>query len=217
MKKIIALTSASAIAMSMLPVLAGNVVVTTENSASVGNLVVAQSSTGGNIAGGSIGGDGGNGGSIVNGGEDVEGSSTGRGGNGGHSSLGGTVITGDAVTEAVVGNDVNSTNVLVDLCGCEGGDEGDVRVRTSNHETTVRNGVFAKARTGWNQADGSDGGNGGQGGSIVDSGDDVEDSSTGSGGTGGTSGPGGLIDSGSAYSGAGAVNVVNRTVVRVRR
>ncbi len=201
------------------------VVVVNNNRAFVGNHVEANANTGGNGAGGSEGGDGGDGGKIVNvDGGDVEGSTTGSGGNGGSGDIGGTVYTGDATAEAGVMNVVNTNRTIVNRCACADEDECECGpdIVYNRNRAIVLNGVYAQADTGENGAGGSEGGDGGDGGKIVnvdgECGEgDVEDSTTGAGGAGGDGGPGGLVSTGVAVSSAGAINVVNRNVTRIRR
>ena len=202
-----------------------SIIVSNSNSAFVGNLVVSEANTGENTAAGSYAGDGGDGGSINNRGgrgeAEVEGSRTGSGGNGGSSSTGGTVYTGTAVSDAGVLNVVNSNATdIEESCGCE--QDGDRTTTVRNHNRAmVLNGVVSEAETGENTAYGSYAGDGGDGGSINNGGGgadeaEVEDSRTGRGGQGGNSGLGGYVQTGPAYSSAGAVNVVNTNLTRIR-
>ena len=198
-----------------------DVTVTNNNDAVVLNGVIASSDTGGNGAGGARGGNGGDGGDIDNDGDDVDDSTTGNGGNGGHANgvdSGGLVSTGNAGANAGVLNVVNSNATSVNRCGCdrEGGN-GDVTVRNQNR-AFVGNLVVADADTGDNWAGGARGGNGGNAGDIDNyEGDDVDDSTTGNGGHGGAGGEGGTVYTGYALADAGAVNVVNTNLTRVRR
>ena len=201
------------------------VVVVNENCAFVGNHVEANANTGGNYAGGSTGGDGGDGGTIVNvDGGDVDDSDTGNGGNGGDASDGGMVVTGNATADAGVLNVVNTNRTVINRCACVDEDECECGpdIVVNRNRAIVLNGVYADADTGDNGAGGSEGGEGGEGGTIVNvdgecGNGDVEDSTTGNGGTGGTGGIGGYVESGHANSSAGAMNVVNRNVTRIRR
>ena len=86
---------------------------------------------------------------------------------------------------------------------------GDVRVRTYN-TATVTNSASASASTGGNEAHGSFGGDG------EEADNDEGGGNTATGGHGGTSGIGGTVQTGSAESGVGILNVINRTMVRVR-
>ena len=136
--------------------------------------------------------------SASTGGNDANGgSANGKNATGG---LGGMILTGHAWATSVVDNDVNSTVVRVETdCGCK----GDIDVDVDNDDTTVTNNVNTSASTGYNDANGG--------------------SATGSGGWwwgGGSSttgGEGGYINTGNADALASVVNVVNSTLVRVRR
>ncbi len=210
-------------ALAISPALAwgGMDLVVNENCAFVGNHVEADAETGENGAGGSAGGDGGDGGKIVNvDGGDVERSHTGSGGSGGSGNIGGTVYTGDATAEAGVMNAVNTNRATINRCACVDEDECECGpdIIKNRNRAMVLNGIEADADTGENGADGSEGGDGGGGGKIINiHGDDVEDSTTGNGGNAGAGGAGGYIESGVAVSTAGAINIVNRNVTRIRR
>ena len=224
MKKLAIFALAFALVLSATPVLAGTRV-TNRNSAFVGNTVTADSNTGGNYAGGADTGNGGNAGDIDNNGDgDVEESTTGNGGAGGDISgdnSGGTVVTGNAVTVVVIGNDVNSNRTLISSdCGC---DETRTSVRNKNR-AVVLNGVYAGSNTGDNKAKGADTGNGGSGGDIDNGGynddGDVKESDTGNGGAAGDiSGAesGGYVETFDATTQVRVINVVNRNVTRVLR
>ena len=100
----------------------------------------------------------------------------------------------------------------------QGCDCGDVKVKNKNF-SFVSNRVSSRADTGDNYAGGADGGNGGNSGAINNNdGSDVESSSTGKGGNGGAAGvgSGGTVITGSAYSRAKTINVVNTNFTRVR-
>ena len=115
-----------------------------------------------------------------------------NGGSGGGN--GGVILTGNAWATSGVLNDVNSTVVKVKTdCGCK----GDVDVKVENKDTTVTNNVTTKAKTGYNDANGGSGSHHHHGGS--------------------NGGDGGTIVTGDADALATVVNVVNSTVVRVRR
>lgn len=227
-KKIIAISAVGffMFAIAITPALAATIVVNS-NSAFVGNHVSAGANTGGNYAGGADGGDGGDGGDIKNRGDDVINSSTGRGGNGGDAGVnsGGVVQTGNAGATAGVVNVVNTNDTTIDNCGCEpeeeNGDGHEFTMVKNRNRAIVLNGVSAGANTGDNKAKGADGGEGGDGGDIKnkdgEEDGDVINSHTGAGGNGGASGEGGLVFTGHAGSTAGAINIVNRNVTRIRR
>ncbi|OHB18534.1 MAG: hypothetical protein A2854_00175 [Parcubacteria group bacterium RIFCSPHIGHO2_01_FULL_56_18] len=178
--------------------------------------------------------------------EGGNGGNGGSGGNGGAGGVGGTISTGDAEANAGVANVVNSTDIEVEGCGCDAGvnyDEDEVDDITVDNEVEIDlyNGAFllnvtdAYAKTGWNAADGTSGGSAGSGGEGEEGGKADADADThghgdanadaeggeggngGYGGEGGFGGAGGLVVTGDATSNAGAVNVVNSTLLRVRR
>jgi hypothetical protein len=208
------------------------------SKAMVKNKVRTVANTGGNTAEGSYAGDGGDGGDIENeGGEqDVEGAMTGNGGTGGNSGLGGAVQTGNASASTSLTNTVNSNDIEINNCECEG-QLGRVRIRTHDF-AYLGNRVGTKANTGDNLANGSEAGDGGDGGDIEngddeypgpifavtngDDGDDedndqeVDDSTTGSGGNGGASDAGGSVLTGHASSRAVIVNNVNSNRIRIQ-
>ena len=95
--------------------------------------------------------------------------------------------------------------------------DGDVNVHTSNR-ADVTNTTGATAKTGGNYAGGASGGNGGRGGNITSS-DGADGNTTGNGGRGGNAGrgSGGIITTGAATAGAGTVNVMNDSLVRIDR
>jgi len=201
----------------------------TSSEAEVMNQVVVTANTGDNNTNGGSGGYGGDGGDATRG-------DAGRGGVGGRGGDGGTITTGDATAIGTVSNDINSTTVTVDPCGCEDdqimdrffffdfGDDGrtSLRINTEN-SAGIMNDLTVAANTGRNEAVGGSGGYGGDGG-------DAEEHHTRSwtqwfnwwnqGGTGGDSGAGGggaaggTIRTGAALADGLVTNVVNRTVVR---
>ena len=199
---------------------AGDVRVVNKSTAMVVNNTEAGAYTGANHAGGSYAGAGARGGDVRNAGDeqDVDTGSTGRGGDGGNSSQGGTVESGNAVATAVTTNRVNHNDTRVNRCACDGDDEGKTTVRNESFGF-LANGTAARAKTGYNSADGSVGGGAGRGGDIgnTDGEQDLADVRTGRGGNGGRSGFGGYVKSGSANSLADTLNVVNRNVTRVNR
>lgn len=197
-------------------------IVMNENCAIVINEVEVYANTGDNMAGGSYGGDGGDGGKIININDgDVDESTTGNGGNGGDASVGGTVITGDATAEADVMNAVNTNRTIINRCACEDEDcECGFDIVKNRNSAMVMNGVGVAAETGENLAEGSYGGDGGDGGKIYNGGgecSDVDESTTGNGGDGGQGSEGGLVQTGVSYSRANVVNVVNRNLTRILR
>lgn len=234
-------------AFTILPAFAeGNDIVRNNNRAEVMNGVMIGANTGGNIADGSYAGNGGSGGAINNDGSgeeegsgDVRDSSTGNGGAGGNSGDGGTIFSGDATTEVMIENDVNSNRTEITRCGgcieevpeevteedtTEENDNvtmetanGDVRI-VSRNEARVGNMVGSMSDTGMNYALGSEAGTGGSGGKIQNTGDgDVDTGTTGDGAIGGNSAAGGLIQSGVAVSRTHIMNVVNTNVTRLSR
>src|SRR3989338_4183274 len=194
------------------------------NRGSIDNTTQADSHTGANTALGSVGGSGGSGGNVtsgVGGNENNGGASVGDGGDGGAGCASGFVGTGNASADAGSLNDVNSTDVEVDVgCGC-----GDINgltveldVDNDARGNVIGNLTQARGRTGDNHALGSTGGNGGNGG-VVDSGSGNENNggaSAGTGGTGGTSDDGGTVVTGNANSTSGSFNLLNTTFLRVR-
>ena len=222
-----------------------DVKVTVVNSAFVVNSTTASASTGGNWAGGSYGGNGAEGGNGGYGGDadadadadadeygdadadaDADGGkggAGGAGGNGGHGGLGGAIATGDAEANAGTMNQINTTDIKVEGCGCdadlddvEGFDDVDydadneVKIDVVNEGALV-NFTDAYAKTGWNWADGSFGGDGAEGGNGSTGGDadadadaDAEDGDAdadadadgGKAGTGGEGGNGGNVEAG---------------------
>jgi hypothetical protein len=207
---------------------ASHVNISLHSGAMVLNETQTAANTGGNLAGGSYAGNGGEGGGIENeGGEqDVEGSNTGSGGTGGNGGLGGAVQTGDASAVSTIANTVNSNVVRVDGCGCDGTTLSRVRIRT--HDLAfVGNRAMTAANTGENEAEGSYAGEGGDGGGIENEGGDgedededvdqeVDDSTTGTGGNGGASDAGGSVLTGTATTRASIVNLVNSNRIRVQ-
>ncbi len=236
--------------------------ITVTNEAVVVNNTSANASTGGNWAGGSFGGDGAEGGSGDEGGDadanadaedgdataDAEGGKGGKGGaggDGGNGGVGGTVTTGDAEANAGTMNVLNSTEIEVEGCGCDGPNydednvddirmDNEVRVNLYNGSAVINN-TDAYAKTGWNHAEGSFGGDGAEGGSGDEGGDADADADAdeygdanadaeggnggrgGWGGMGGEGGAGGLVVTGDAVSNSGTVNLLNSTLIRVVR
>ena len=214
----------------------GDTHVVNKSAAVVGNTTDSGAYTGKNHAGGSYGGDGGRGGDIRNtgGDQDVDGgeetpSRTGRGGNGGNSNDGGVVESGNAVSEAWTTNVVNRSLTRINHCACNGDDEGKTTVRNDS-SAFLANGTAARAKTGYNSADGSVGGGAGRGGDITnrdgmtkeeeeadENEQDLADVRTGNGGDGGRSARGGYVKSGSARSYADTLNTINPVETRIAR
>jgi hypothetical protein len=198
----------------------GDDMVANSNEAVIFNDISVKANTGYNYAGGSYGGDGGNGGAIINEDEgDVEDSSTGNGGSGAGASTGGTIMTGNASANANVLNRANTNRTLIDRCACPGDccDSGDSWVVNRNR-AAIFNFAATDANTGFNEADGSYGGEGGSAGDIHNNGEgDVEDSMTGTGGQGASASEGGLVQTGQSNSRLDIVNVVNRNITRILR
>ena len=96
------------------PAPSGGISITICNSGSITNTTTSNSSTGGNTAGGSVGGRGGRGGDIDPVGNfNNGGASGGNGGNGGNAGPGGLVVTGNAVSIADTLNRLNTTRVRI--------------------------------------------------------------------------------------------------------
>lgn len=210
----------------------------TENFASVTNNVSVDAKTGGNDAEGGDGGRGGDGGNASRG-------TGGAGGNGGRGGDGGSVVSGAATAYGTIYNDVNSTRVVVEGCGCEDDqpasnfnrfmyfnqDEDGDMIRVSTRNTAyLTNNLDVDAKTGNNDADGGEGGNGDDGGNAGDQHgkrsskqswnlwfDWYNTSNGGNGGNGGVGGNGGTVRSGAAYADGLVNSVVNNSVVRVTR
>lgn len=181
----------------------------------------------------------------VGGGEAIGGNG-GMGGNsnGGAGGAGGAVVTGDAHADAGTENALNTVEVEVSGCGCDDEGEGyvhpwfrrevdnSITVNLSN-SGSISNETEAKAKTGYNDADGSEGGdaddagNGGEGGDAEAAGGfwgwgDAGLAVGGEGGHGGESNGGaadvgGTILTGDAHSDAGTINIMNTVLVRVLR
>ena len=209
--------------------------VPTVNRGTINNTTEAKAHTGENTAEGSEGGDGGYGGDVesnedagTGGNYNNGGAAAGDGGNGGDADDGGLVETGDATANAATANDLNGTEVDVDLTTQEDVNGVYVEVDTDNggcecDESTINNDTRARARSGENTADGSEGGDGQGGGDVeandgADAGGDYNNggASAGDGGNGGDSGFGGTVRTGFASSTAGTINLLNTTIVRVR-
>lgn len=198
----------------------------------VKNDVSVTANTGGNSADGGDGGRGGDGGDASRG-------AGGHGGHGGFGADGGLIETGVATAYGTVANDVNSTNIEVEACGCDEdpildrfarffhfNDSEKLEIEIENKDTEVKTDLDVRANTGRNYADGGDGARGGHGGdALSDRGPmklwklwlfmDQAPNTAGHGGHGATGGAGGSVISGEAYADGLVTNVVNRSVVRV--
>lgn len=203
----------------------------TENKADVHNDVSVEAKTGGNEAEGGNGGRGGDGG-------DTDEGDGGDGGNGGAGGEGGTISSGDAAAFGDIFNDVNSTRITVEGCGCDddepllfsrfmsfGSDKDRLDIRTKN-DANVHNSLSVEAKTGYNEVDGGDGGDGDDGGDAGDRRSRYSwmnwfswwnQNTGGDGGDGGAGGAGGTVDSGEAYAEGIVTNLVNDTIVRTNR
>jgi hypothetical protein len=134
------------------------------------------------------------------------------------------VTTGDANADAGTLNMLNSTDVDLggsgNNCGCdEDMNSSAVTVDTNNDDgiSMIINGTNAAADTGDNTARGSRGGRGGWAGDIDSDGSNNNGGATaGNGGDGGNGGLGGEVNTGDSTSNAGAINIMNTTLVRVR-
>lgn len=223
--KTVAILSVLALALAFMPALASaqddsSDYVSVTNVAEVQTQVEAVSSTGGNQAFGSHGGDGGNGGGIVSGGDwqEVDDSTAGNGGDGGEGGSGGTVTSGDALVDVAVGNFVNTTELEIDRTGEEDPDDDASTASEITNVGLVGTAVAAVAVTGENTGNGSDGGNGGNGGSIDSTGgQDVEGGTAGNGGAGGAGSEGGTVESGASETRVGIISIVNSVITRIMR
>jgi len=243
MKKLLASSTITAVAfmMSVTPVLAqpmwGNdIVVMNYNDALVGNEIMVVASTGYNDAEGGDGGHGGLGNGAndnlnVGGGNQANtGGAGGKGGNGGN---GGKIWTGNAMAEAYVTNAVNTNDTNIDACACpdpcydpcydsmngschEPYPCPDDIVVDNDNSAEVYNGVMVVADTSENDADGDEGGDGGDVDNNSNS-NGNQSNTGGAGGNGGNGGDGGEIRTGSAWSIADVVNVINTNITRIRR
>ncbi|MEN9922012.1 MAG: hypothetical protein RL097_288 [Candidatus Parcubacteria bacterium] len=202
----------------------------TENKADVHNDVSVVAKTGSNEAEGGEGGDGEEGGDATRG-------TAGAGGHGGRGGDGGAITTGVASALGTIYNDVNSTRIVVEGCGCDedpvlsrfmhfGAERDHLDIHTKN-EAQVHNGLVVEAKTGHNEVDGGDGGDGEEGG---DAGDRHsrnawmnwfswwnDENTGGAGGNGGAGGYGGTVETGNAVSDGLIDNIINNTVVRTSR
>src|SRR3989344_5996148 len=108
-------------------------------------------------------------------------------------------------------------NLATTLCDEPPCDCGGPVVVVNKNTAVVGNHVSSSADTGDNYAGGSEGGNGGDAGDIENDGGVgvISGATTGNGGRGGDGGAGGMVVTGSATSGARAINVVNTNITRV--
>lgn len=208
---------------SCAPATSGSITITICNRGSITNSTTANSSTGGNTAGGSVGGRGGRGGDVdPAGNENNGGASAGNGGNGGNGGAGGLVNTGNATAEAGTVNDLNGTDAEVALdCDCGDINSATINVVVDNNgiANNILNTTRARARTGENLAQGSTGGDAGNGGEV-EGGSGNENNggaSAGTGGAGGAGDIGGTVFTGNAVSTAGTINRLNTTRIHVTR
>jgi hypothetical protein len=214
------------------PAHSSGISITICNRGTIVNETEADASTGGNWAGGSYGGNGGNAGDVeAYGGGNFSngGASTGNGGNGGNAGPGGLVNTGNASATAVSENDANGTEVELDADGDMNSSLitiliNNLRGGACDREgcppsNTIENSTKARARTGGNYADGSYGGDGGDAGDVEPGDGSYQNggAETGSGGNGGDGGIGGTINSGNAEATSAALNILNRVIVRILR
>ncbi|KKW20071.1 MAG: hypothetical protein UY63_C0002G0030 [Parcubacteria group bacterium GW2011_GWA2_51_10] len=203
-----------------------SITITTTNRGTIDNYTSARSHTGNNTAEGSVGGVGGQGGDVTSDGDNNNGgATTGNGGNGGDGGAGGLVDTGDATAEAGTENDLNTSDVEVDLTTA-GGDVNStsVDVVTDNTQTgcdcpnNIDNRTKARAYSGDNDAKGSTGGDGERGGAISGGQGDFNNggAGTGDGGDGGNGELGGTVFTGNASSTSATLNLLNTVILRVR-
>ncbi|TSC67080.1 MAG: hypothetical protein CEO19_374 [Parcubacteria group bacterium Gr01-1014_73] len=216
MKKLIALVAVVAFLASAAPALANGdgISIKVENdNTTVKNYVVTTASSGGNSA------DGGSASTKVKDSGNITGdkndwNTTGGGNVTSDGGNGGKVKTGNAVATADVLNDVNSTNIKVKTsCEC---DEGKIKVKVQNTDTTVKNKVITTADTGLNSADGGSASTKVKNNGNI-TGDKNDDNVTGGGNTDSNGGDGGKIKTGTADSWSTVINVVNSTVIRVKK
>lgn len=232
MNKIITGATAAAFALILVatPALADvskdTVTVDVYNYATVENAVESAASTGGNVANGAEASNVSKGGNIEKAGKDN------KAGNGGNKVLGGwggVITTGDATANASVSNTLNDTTTEIDLAHsrcdkdpCDDKDHKDHSWNDTKDDFTVtvksdidlRNKVRAFADTGYNEANGSQADNTSKGGNVSHAGDY---NTGGNGGNHVEGGSGGEITTGKALSNSSVVNVLNKTITRIRR
>lgn len=187
----------------------------------VENEMSVTANTGGNRADGGDSGQGGGQKPPHPGGLTIFQMPEGQGGNAGPGGDGGTINTGAATAYGTVYNDVNSSRVVVEGCGCEEGsrlsfmhmflsrDDGkNLEIGIENEDTEVENELDVLANTGRNSANGGDSRGGGSSFSpwTMWFGHFMGEEGGGDGGT---------IRTGGAYADGFISNVVNRSVVRV--
>ncbi len=195
-----------------------DITVSSENSAAVVNEVMVGANTGYNsIAGGNTG-KAGNGGSAT--GNRANG---GNGGNAGSSNNDGVIGTGAASAIGTVNNDINNTRTTVTKnCNCQSRNGGDVSVWTGNN-AIIANALGVDANTGDNAIVGGTSGAAGNGGDASSYSKMTwfhhMNNGAANGGNGGNAASsnnlGGIL-TGVAISDGLVVNVVNRSVTRVR-
>lgn len=198
-----------------------SITITTTNRGTIDNNTSAKSHTGKNLALGSVGGNGEEGGDVTSNGSNNNGGATsGNGGDGGDGGDGGLVNTGDATANAGTQNDLNNT--LVEAQVPADMNSSALAIVTDNDEdcecNNITNDTRARARTGNNQADGSVGGNGDDAGDITGGTGSFNNggATSGDGGNGGDGDLGGTIFTGNASSTAATINWLNTVLVRVR-
>jgi hypothetical protein len=230
--KTFAVATAAAVALSSfaLPLAASaavnssSITITTLNRGTIINDTSAKSHTGANTAEGSKGGRGGDGGDVTSDGSfNNGGAGSGNGGNGGNGGAGGLVDTGNATADAGTVNDLNNTDVDLDLVSAAvaGFNSTALLVDTDNGQcecNKITNDTRARARTGDNTAQGSVAGNADDAGAITGgTGNNNNGGATsGNGGNGGAGGLGGTVYTGNAGSVSATVNMLNTILVRAR-
>ena len=199
-----------------------SITITTTNRGTIDNTTRASSHTGLNVAMGSLGGAGGMGGDVTSDGDNNNGGAeSGNGGAGGSAAAGGLVTTGNATSDAGTANDLNGTDVGVDLLTA-GGDVNSTAVAVDTDNDNIANNIDnttrARSRSGENTAMGSTGGDAGDAGVIDGGAGDFNNggAESGNGGVGGAGGVGGEVRTGHASSTSGTFNFLNTVMVRVR-
>lgn len=214
-----------------------------DNAARVSNSVLVGANSGANSAEGGTSGRGAGGGNAVSGGlvSIISSNDGGGGGNSGRGGDGGTIATGPARAIGTVQSDVNSTEVMIESCGCD--DHPDVTMhghhsgfmsrgafllRISDNErlhvnvqnrSGVDNNVAVLANSGLNNADGGNSGRGGEGGNAAGPWRSwlafhaINDG--GEGGDSGAAGRGGTVRTDTAYADGLVTTLANRTSVEV--
>ncbi|MBX4198252.1 hypothetical protein KW782_02855 [Candidatus Parcubacteria bacterium] len=208
MKKIIAFTAVFALLAASTPVFAqDDIVVKNNNTTTVTNTVGTASDTGGNTANGGRARNRTEGGNI----SDV--GSSNDAGNGGSTVLGGMgglIVTGNALSNSHISNEINTSDTNVEATPWA---VSEIRVRNRN-TTSLSNTMGTDSFSGENVANGKRARN-------VTTGGDVDsanfDNNAGNDGSHVEGGSGGEIRTGSATSNGNVVNVLNRNVTRIRK